>query len=98
LFWKGKGRTLLSRAARNVQKDVISIPLHGAGISKNSKDYGMRNAVFWHVKGGHTDTLHTLLTSGCGGEDDVDVDIRTLLLWPLFVLTPATMEVLLSSQ
>ncbi|KAJ6284193.1 hypothetical protein J3E71DRAFT_377760 [Bipolaris maydis] len=77
------GRSVLSWAA-------------GEGAGRALKD--LRNAISWACQGGHTDTLRILLKNNCGGEDDVDVDTWTPLLWALFDRSPATVEVLLSSQ
>jgi ankyrin repeat protein len=72
--------------------------VHQTGIDKATKDNDLRNAISWACQGGHTDTLRTLLKNKCGGEDDVDVDLWTPLLWALFIRSPATVEALLSTR
>ncbi|KAF3032584.1 hypothetical protein E8E11_006070 [Didymella keratinophila] len=93
-----QGRSPLSWAAGNGQREIISTLMHQTGVDKSTKDKDMRNAISWACQGGHTDTLRTLLKYGCGGVDDVDVDIWTPLLWSLFVRSPATVEALLSTR
>ena len=72
--------------------------MHRRGVDKAAKDGDLRNAISWACQGGHTNTLRTLLKNKCEGEDDVDIDTWTPLLWALFVRSPATVEVLLSSR
>jgi ankyrin repeat protein len=93
-----KGRSALSWAAGNGQKEVVSTLLHKTGIDKATKDNDLRNAISWACQGGHTNTLRTLLKNECGGEDDVDVDGWTPLLWALFIRSPASVEALLSTR
>lgn len=93
-----QGRSPLSWAAGNGQREVVSTLMHRTGVDKGSKDKDMRNAISWASQGGHTNTLRTLLKYRCGGEDDVDVDSWTPLLWSLFIRSPATVEALLSTH
>ncbi|EOA87750.1 uncharacterized protein SETTUDRAFT_168894 [Exserohilum turcica Et28A] len=72
--------------------------MHKTGVNKTAKDKDLRNAISWACQGGHTDTLRILLKNKCGGEDDVDIDGWTPLLWALFDRSPATVETLLSSR
>ena len=72
--------------------------MHKTGVDKGAKDKDLRNAISWASQGGHTDTVRTLLKYGCGGEDDVDVDAWTPLLWSLFIRSPTTVEALLSTR
>lgn len=72
--------------------------MHKTGIDKATKDKDLRNAISCACQGGHTNTLRTLLKNECGGEDDVDIDAWTPLLWALFERSSATVETLLSTR
>ncbi|CAN9215268.1 unnamed protein product [Alternaria alternata] len=93
-----KGRSPLLWAARNGEREVVNTLMHKTDIDKGTKDNDLRNAISWACQGGHTDTLRILLKNECGGEDDVDVDTWTPLLWALFVQSPATVDALLSTR
>jgi ankyrin repeat protein len=93
-----EGRSPLLWAAGNGQREVVSILMHRKDIDKATKDNKLRNAISWACQGGHTYTLRTLLKNECGGEDDVDIDTWTPLLWTLFVRSPLTVETLLSTR
>lgn len=93
-----QGRSPLSWAAGNGQREVVSTLMHKTGVDKSTKDKDMRNAISWACQGGHTETLRTLLKYGCGGVDDVDINVWTPLLWSLFVRSPATVETLLFTR
>lgn len=93
-----QGRSPLSWAAGNGQREVVSTLMHKTGVDKSTKDKDIRNVISWACQGGHTDTLRTLVKYGCGGVDDVDIDVWTPLLWSLFVRSPATVEALLSTR
>jgi ankyrin repeat protein len=92
-----KGRSPLSWAAGNGEREVVHTLLHKSGIDKTTKDNDLRNAISWACQGGHIDTMRILSKNMCGGEDDVDIDSWTPLLWALFLRSPATVEALLST-
>ncbi|KAH4026319.1 hypothetical protein HBI70_022150 [Parastagonospora nodorum] len=85
-----EGRSPLLWAVVNKQREAANDLLRIQHVDKATKDNNLQNTISWASQTGDTKVLDLLIQNKCGGEDDVDIDGWTPLLWALFNQSPAS--------
>ncbi|EAT88511.2 hypothetical protein SNOG_04751 [Parastagonospora nodorum SN15] len=83
-----EGRSPLLWAVVNKQREAANDLLRIQHVDKATKDNNLQNTISWASQTGDTKVLDLLIQNKCGGEDDVDIDGWTPLLWALFNQSP----------
>ncbi|KAH5281829.1 hypothetical protein HBI71_000070 [Parastagonospora nodorum] len=93
-----EGRSPLLWAVVNKQREAANDLLRIQHVDKATKDNNLRNTISWASQIGDTKVLDLLIQNKCGGEDDVNIDGWTPLLWALFNQSPGIIEAILQKE